>query len=315
MLAWPMCSTMRMPVALLVAFGVVLSLTQTSAAGQGAVFRIGADLVPLTVTVSDEKQGCVTDLTAADFTVYENGRPQTLSFFDRATVPMALSILVDSSASMEMELATTQAAAASLVTALRPGDVASIIDFDSRISVTQEFTNDKEALRAGLANLQAGGSTSLYNAVYVAIQELKRYTAKAPDFVRRSVIVVLSDGDDTSSLLTFDDILDYVRQSGIVTYTIRLQSAFDSSSRAEPLGPYVLQRLASTSGGRNFVVSQAAQLAAIYTQIGRELACQYVLAYAPTDLSREEWRSISVRVARNGAVARAREGYLARRRP
>jgi Ca-activated chloride channel homolog len=311
-----MCSTMRLRVALLVAFGVVLSLTQTSAGGQATVFRIGADLVPLTVTVSDQKQGCVTDLTAADFTVFENGRPQTLSFFDRATVPMALSILVDSSASMEMELATAQAAAASLVTALRPGDVASIIDFDSRVSETQEFTNDKEALPAGLANLQAGGSTSLYNAVYVAIQELKRYTAKTPDVARRSVIVVLSEGDDTSSLLTFDDILDFVRQSGIVTYTIRLQSTpFDSSRRAEPLGPYVLQRLASTSGGRNFVVSQTAQLAAIYAQIGRELACQYVLAYVPTDQSRDEWRSISVRVARNGAVARAREGYLARRRP
>ena len=305
----------RLRLAFSAMIGAAFCLAHTPAAGQATAFRIAVDLVPITVTVSDAREGCVTDLTAGDFTIYENGRPQTLSFFDRASVPMALSILVDSSASMEQELGTARAAAASLVTALRQGDVASIIDFDSRVTVTQTFTNNKEELQAGLAQLQAGGSTSLYNAIYVAMQELKRFTAQAPDVARRSVIVVLSDGDDTSSLLTFDDILDYVRQSGVVTYTIRLQSTpVSRSTVAEPLGPYVLQRLAAASGGRNFVVTQAAQLAAIYGQIGRELACQYVLAYAPEQAG-DGWRTISVRVARNGAVARAREGYVARRRP
>ena len=299
------------------AIGAACWLVWTPAEGQGTPFRIAVDLVPITVTVSDTRQGCVTDLTAADFTIYENGRPQTVSFFDRATVPMVLSILVDSSASMEPELATAQAAAGSLVNALRPGDVASIVDFDSRVEVTQPFTSDREALLAGLAQLRAGGATSLYNAVYVSMQELKRFTGRTPDVRRRSVVVVLSDGDDTSSLLSFDDTLDYVRASGIVTYSIRLQSSPASLTRstsAEPQGPFVLQRLAAASGGRSFVVTQAQELAAIYTQIGRELACQYVLAYA-SDKGGDGWRGISVRVARAGAIARAREGYQAGRRP
>ena len=313
-MARPVNTMRRVYSTLLAVVAAALGLALTSPA-QGTAFRIAVDMVPITVTVNDGQQRCVTDLTAADFTIFENGRPQLLSFFDRASVPMALSILVDSSASMEPDLPAALGAAGGLVAALRPGDVASIIDFDNTVTVTQPFTDDKEALRAGLAGLRAGGSTSLYNAIYIAVQELKRYTGSALGVARRSVIVVLSDGDDTSSLLTYEDILDRLGESGIVTYTIRLDSmALSRSSASLPQGPYVLQHLAAASGGRSFVVSGAAQLGPIYAQIGRELACQYLLAYAPVEQSSDQWRSISVRVAREGTVARAREGYLARRR-
>ena len=140
MLAWPVRSMRHLRLAFSAMIGVAFCLlAHTPAHGQGTAFRIAVDLVPITVTVSDAEQ--------ADFTIYENGRPQKLSFFDRASAPTALSILVDSSASMEPELGTAQAAAASLVAALRQGDVASIIDFDSRVTVTQTFTKTRRSCR------------------------------------------------------------------------------------------------------------------------------------------------------------------------
>ena len=166
-------------------------------------FRIGVELVSLNVTVTDGAARYVTDLDPVDFNVFEDGVKQDVSFFNKTSLPIALAILLDTSASMETKLQTAQEAAIGFTRRLRPQDLAEVIDFDSRVTVLQNFTATAADLEAAIRKTSAGGSTSLYNAVYIALKDLKKVVAKNVDEIRRPAIVLLSDGEDTSSLLPF----------------------------------------------------------------------------------------------------------------
>src|SRR6185436_9522209 len=164
-------------------------------------FRAGVDLVSLNVTVTDGTTRYVTDLTEAEFTVFEDGVKQEVTFFNRTNLPIALALLLDTSASMETKLQTAQEAAIGFAKRLRAQDLAEVIDFDSRVIVLQNFSNSASELEQAIRKTSAGGSTSLYNAVYIALKDLKKIVARNTEDIRRQAIVVLSDGEDTSSLL------------------------------------------------------------------------------------------------------------------
>ena len=172
--------------------------------------RVGIDVVSLNVTAIDTQNHYVTDLEEKDFSVYEDGVKQDLTVFNRTNLPIALALLVDTSASMESRLQTAQDAAIGFARRLRPQDLAEVIDFDSRVTVLQGFTNKAAELEAAIRRTSAGGSTSMYNAVYIALKDLKKEVATSTDDIRRQAIVVLSDGEDTSSLLPFEEVLDLV---------------------------------------------------------------------------------------------------------
>src|SRR5687768_10585190 len=200
------------------ALGVCLGLTLDAQ----TPFRGGVDLVALTVTATGPGGKYVTDLTADDFTVLEDGKRQKIELFERANTPLAVSLLLDSSTSMIRELPLAQKAASDFVTRLRPGDVAQVIDFDRRVEVVQKFTADREALDRAIYRVAARGSTSMYNAIYIALRELGALAKPEAGQVRRDVIVVLSDGEDTSSLVTYDHVLDGAKRSQSVIYAIGL---------------------------------------------------------------------------------------------
>ena len=155
----------------LVTLACAAVLGGTAAARQ--VFKAGTDLVLLNVTVADAAGHLVTGLNQEDFQVYEDGVLQTVTNFSRDPLPIALSIALDTSTSMERKLPVAQEAAAGFVRRLTPKDVAQIIDFDSQAQILQPFTNDKASLEQAIRRTQAGGSTSLYNALYTALSELK----------------------------------------------------------------------------------------------------------------------------------------------
>ena len=138
------------------------------------VFRSGVAVVSLNVTVSDAQQHFITDLEQGDFSVFEDGAKQELSYFSKTHLPMALSLLIDTSASMEERLLVAQEAAVGFAQRIRPEDLAQIVDFDSRVQVAQAFTSDKAALEKAIRSTSSGGSTSLYNAVYIALKELAK---------------------------------------------------------------------------------------------------------------------------------------------
>jgi Ca-activated chloride channel family protein len=280
---------------------------------QGPAFRGSVDVVTLSVTVFDGARHYVTDLGRPDFLVLEDGRKQELTFFQKTGLPLALALLLDTSASMDQSLPIAQEAAIGFVRELGPADVASVIDFDSRVQVREAFTADRGSVERAIRQTTAGGSTSLYNAVYIALKELNKTIRDEPTTdLRRRAIVLLSDGEDTSSLVAFEEVLDLAARSDTAIYAIGLFGRPTPGIKRPEDGQFVLRRLAQQTGGRAFFPVDAKELAGIYGEIKAELASQYSLAYESNNPRRDgQFRRIAVRVERSGAVARARPGYYA----
>jgi Ca-activated chloride channel homolog len=275
------------------------------------IFRGGIDVVSLNITVT-EGDKLVPGLDQSLFAVYEDGVQQEISFFSRAAQPIALSLLIDTSTSMETKLGVAQEGAIGFAKRLTGSDTAQIIDFDSRVDILQPFTNDPLLLESAIRKTQVGGSTSLYNAIYVALSEMKRVRAASKAEIRRQAVVILSDGEDTSSLIAYEDVLESSKRSEVAVYAIGLRSKTDRPTRGFNEADFVLRTLSQETGGRAFFVDDAAQLPAIYQLIADELANQYTIGYSSKNLKRDgAWRAIVVRVNQPNTVARTKRGYFA----
>jgi Ca-activated chloride channel homolog len=272
-------------------------------------FRSGVDIVSLNVSVTDGTRNFVTDLNREEFVVFEDGVKQDLTFFTKAQLPIAMSLLIDTSASMEDKLAVAQEAAIGFAKRMKPEDMAQVIDFDSRVTILQQFTNDKAQLESAIRQTVPNGSTSLHNAIYISIKELKKVRAKGLDEVRRQAIVVLSDGEDTSSLVPFEEVLELAKRSEVVIYTIAIRGR-DFGTRGFNEAEFVLRQFAQETGGRAFFPNAATELPNIYSLIADELAAQYGMAYSSRNPKRDgQWRRIVVRTTRPDMVARTKQGY------
>ena len=275
-------------------------------------FRAGVDIVSLNVTVTDPANHYVTDLAGTDFSVFEDGIKQEITYFNTLHAPVALSLLLDSSASMEDKLPTLQTAAINFVRRLQPTDIAQIIDFDSRVEIRQGFTSKHEDLEAAIRQTVAGGSTALHNAVYIALKELKKIQARADAGVRRQALVLFSDGEDTSSLVSFDEVLDLAKRSETAIYTISLHTENGAQSKGFHEAEFVMRQLAQQTGGRAFTAKRIEDLAGVYSEIGDELSSQYTMGYTSKNQIRNgAWRSIVVQVLKPNAMARTKKGYYA----
>lgn len=275
------------------------------------VIRSGVDLVSLNVTVMDGEH-FVGGLDQAAFSVFEDGVKQDVTFFTSERQPIALSILLDSSTSMDSKLKTAQEAAIGFASRLGPNDVAQIIDFDSRPTVIQSFTNDRALLEKAIRGTKAGGSTSLYNAIYIALSELKKIRAESLAQVRRQAIVVLSDGEDTSSLVEYEQVLDAAKRSEVLIYCIGLKSKTDFPTKGFNEADFVMRTLSQETGGRVFFVEMLPQLASVYQTIADELVSQYTIGYTPKNPKRDgAWRTVVVQVNRPDVSVRTKRGYFA----
>ena len=276
---------------------------------QAPTFRAGVDVVSLSITVTDRDGRFVTDLEQADFFVYEDGVQQDITFFTKTQLPIALALLMDTSASMDERMTTAQEAAIGFAERLRTEDLAEVVDFDSRVDILQTFTNDIELLEAAIRQTTAGGSTSLYNALYIALREMAKAPLQEAD-LRREAIVVLSDGEDTSSLVTFDEVLELAKRSETAIYSIGLQSEESRTRRGFREADFVLRQLAQETGGRAFFPEKVEELTAIYQQISEELSSQYSVGYISANpLRNGAWRRIVARADREHVTARTKQGY------
>jgi Ca-activated chloride channel family protein len=286
-----------------------------SSTQRGAIFRGAVEVVDLHVTVTDASQHHVTGLSQADFQVLEDGVPQQLSLFIASGAPVSLSLMIDTSGSMHDTLPIARAAALRVLDALREGDRARIVGFSNRDVIRQDFTDDVGALRESLAGLQASGSTALYRALYVALKELR--AEKARGETRRLALVLLSDGLDTASSVTDEQILELARGSDVAIYPIALHPRRRPPSELALFSEatYFLTRLAADTGGRAFFCTEVGELDAAYLAIATEIRAQYSLAYSPTAVRPDGWRRILVRTpGREGLLLRHRRGYFARSR-
>jgi len=293
-------------VVLLSVVGLIVGLS-----AQQPSFRAGVDIVSLNVTVTDAATHYITDLEEGDFLVFEDGIKQNVTFFSRRQSPIALSLLLDSSASMEEHLSVLQQAATNFVHKLKSNDIAQVIDFDSRVEIRQGFTGNQAELDTAISQLAAGGSTSLHNAIYIALKELRKVRAVNEEDVRRQALIVFSDGEDTSSLVSFDEVLDLAKRSETSIYTIALRGS-DVQAKGFREAEFVMRTLAQETGGRAFFPAKIDDLNGVYTQIADELASQYTLGYTSANPRRDgAWRRIVIQVSRPNVTPRTKKGYYA----
>ncbi len=266
----------------------------------------------MNVTVTDSASRYITDLTENDFEIFEDGVKQDLTVFNRSNLPVALSLLIDTSSSMEDRMTTAQEAAIGFIRKLKPSDLGEVIGFDSRAEVLQKFTSNTAELEQAIRKTVAGGSTSLNNALYISLKGLKKIPTRSEDEVRRQAIVLLSDGEDTSSLVSFDDVLDLARRSETAVYAIGLMSDEPSQSKGFREATYALRQLTTDTGGRAFFPADVKSLASVYGQIYDELSSQYTIGYTSKNPKRDgAWRRLVVRISRPNAQARTKQGYFA----
>jgi Ca-activated chloride channel homolog len=310
------------------ALGSALLAATVSAAGQqpaahvppqAPTFRSGASLVALNITVTDAEKKYVTGLKPEDFAVFEDGVQQNVQFFEARQVPVDLIVLLDASSSMSDKMSVVHEAALGFLKTLRDDDRGAVVTFSDGVNVAQPLTGDRELLEAAIRRTEPRGATALYNALYVSLKQFGRAAQEAGD-VRRQAIAVLSDGEDTSSLVGFEDVMALARKSGVGVYTIGLQSKY-AAMRAGGAGPrryfseseYSLKTLATETGAQSFFPNAVSELKSIYASIAQELSAQYSVGYAPSNTRTDgRFRRIVVRInSRPELRPRARTGYLA----
>ncbi len=287
--------------------------------GQTPTFRSGANLVALNVTVIDNGARYVTGLKPADFAVYEDGIKQDVRFFESTGVPVDLIVLLDTSSSMTDKMEIVHDAAIGFLKTLRDGDRGAVVAFNDGVNVLQPLTTDRALLEKAIVSTRAHGATALNNAIYIALKQFGQ-TARSDGDVRRQAIAVVSDGDDTASLVTFDDVLTLARRTGVNIYTVGLQSravtqqnAVDGRRRYFSESDFAMKTLARETGAQSFFPAQPADLKGAYSSIAAELASQYSIGYVPANARMDgRFRRVVVQVvARPELRPRTRLGYTA----
>lgn len=304
---------MRKGVGLIVVCGLLVAGVH---AQDAPVFRSSIDLVPLSVVVTDGQQRFVKGLLAEDFSVFEDGIQQDVSFFASNVVPIDLAILLDTSASMTDKMGTVQEAAIGFASRISAGDRLTVVDIKDSVKTLYPLGEDLDSALAAIRATTARGGTALYNGLYTTMKEIVKHRRTNGE-VRREAIVVLSDGDDTASLVSADDVLEVAKQAGIAIYPIVLKSAasvkqaHDSARRVFSQSEFAMRSLAKETGARVLVATDVSELAAAYGLISEELASQYALGYTPKNVRTDgKFRRLVVRVSQPGAQTRTRSGYV-----
>jgi Ca-activated chloride channel homolog len=244
------------------------------------------------------------DLKKSDLVLEEDGKRQTIIDFYVEKRPVTLAVILDSSGSMQPAMDKVHNAASRFVDTLGNQDKALVIDFDEKVFLLQELTDDKNLLRKAITSTTALGGTALYDALYASFRKLRGIDG-------RKAIILLTDGDDTSSKFSFKRVLDEAKISDIIIFPIGMgTTVLDVDLR------HVLKTLAEETGGRAYFPSKVEELEGVYTEIAQELKSQYYLTYEPTNNVWDgRWRRIKLEgVSGKGLEIRTRSGYYAVRK-
>ena len=277
-------------------------------------FRAAADLVTFGVTVVDRQGKPITGLTVGDFEVFEGGKKQTLRFFAAgdpdAAPPLHLGLLLDTSGSMADDLKDARSAAVKFVNALDSAADVTLVDFDTQVRVARFSPADYPRLVERIRGRGAEGNTALYDAIGVYLDGAQRQDGQ-------KVLVLYSDGGDTTSAMSFGEMLDLVKASDATVYAVGYLEHQPGSSRFQQRA--ALERLASTTGGLAFFPTTAKDLEGVFDRIRAELAARYSLGYVSSDTRTDgAWRGVEIRLLRpdlKGARLRTRTGYFAPFKP
>lgn len=328
---------------------ILLLATLTLHALQEPSISIKVKVVNALATVRDKHGQIISNLTKDDFVLEEDGRPQTIRYFSRESdLPLTVGLLVDTSLSQRRVLEQERTASYTFLDDMlrQEKDLAFIIHFDYEVELLQDVTSSRKKLGDALGLLQipgslagrrprggwpgggrSGGSTTLYDAVYLASDEVLKQQAG------RKAIVILTDGVDTASKVTLATAIETAQRADTVVYSILFsdtQSYFSPGFGGGwpgggrrggrgprfpvdnyPNGKKVLEKLAKETGGRLFEVSKKEPIDKVYSQIEDELRSQYSIGYTPEKDARPGYRKIRLRTKEKGLIVQTRAGYYA----
>jgi len=274
------------------------------------VFRKQVEEVVLHATVVDDKQRIVTTLEKAAFTVYEDGRPQTITSFRHEDIPVAMAVVVDNSGSMREKRQKVNAAALNLVRSSNPSDEVFIVNFNDEYYLDQDFTSNINKLKEGLEKIEARGGTALYDAVVASADHLK--AAK----LDKKVVFVVTDGEDNASTESLEQAVRRLQvENGPTVYAIGILGEEEHPKRAKR----ALQVMSERTGGIAFFPKTLDDVDAISRSVAHDIRSQYTLGYKPaTPKNQGGYRQVKVEAHASGhgkLTVRTKSGYYAGREP
>ena len=256
--------------------------------------------VILWISATNKQGEFVTDLGREEFRVFENDVEQRVIDFYAEDRPITLAILIDTSGSMRDKIKEVHKAAGAFVDTLREIDRALVIDFDDNVFLIQDLTFDHEALKESITSTEPLGATSLFDALHAAYRKIGQIEG-------RKAVILLSDGEDTSSQFSYKRVLEEAKSNNTILYTIGLGGGPGGS-----VDRGVLKEFAEVTGGKFFFVKKAADLSDVYERIAEELRKQYYLTYSTSNENWDgHWIRIRVDAGRPETKIRARSGYFA----
>jgi Ca-activated chloride channel homolog len=272
------------------------------------IISIHADLVVLHVTVLYRRKGYIAGLPQDAFTVYEDGQPQPVTFFKNEDTPVTVGLVIDNSGSMQSKRDGVIAAGLAFARSSNPDDEMFTVNFNEFVSTGLPngvgFTSDVTALHSALGRIGANGRTAIYDAIAFALDHLDGGTRQ------KRVLIVVSDGSDNASRVTFETVMAQAQSSNAVIYTVGLFERYDSDAN-----PKVLKALASSTGGQAFFPDDPADARHVLERIASDIRSGYTIGYTPTNSERDgKYRRIRVlvRAPGHGAVTvHTRPGYQA----
>lgn len=272
-------------------------------------YRVSVDLINIFCSVWDKKtNNFINNLTRDDFSVFEDQKKQEIINFVRETdLPLTIALLIDTSQSVAPKLKFEQDAAVNFFhSVLRDKDRAMLIEFDSGVTMVQDFTNDPNLLAKQIRTLKAAGGTALYDAIALTCDEkLIRETG-------RKAIVILSDGEDLSSRGTFEQALEMAQRAEAIIYSISVNRGGFFGVEGSKEGDRVLKKFADESGGRTFTPFKVEELEDSFRQINQELRSQYNIGYLSSNTARDGgYRRIDIRITEKDTKVNFRRGYYA----
>jgi Ca-activated chloride channel family protein len=284
--------------------GLVLLLAGVVALAQQPTFKVGTRLVPVMTTVTDGERRLVPNLERTDFTILDNGKPQTIELFQNEVTPFTVVVMLDTSASMTASLDLLKAASEQFLMRMLPQDQGQVGAFNDKIQLSGKFTNDRDDLIGALGDLQFGNPTRLYDAIDVSMAELEPVDG-------RKVVLVFTDGDDTASKAGRRSVRKRALREEVMVYAIGLESKFFNGARMVRSRPdRGLRKLAEETGGGYFELKKTDDLGPTFTRVAQELHSQYTLGFTPTVLDGKEHK-LEVKMTKPGYKARARKSYIA----
>jgi len=272
-------------------------------------YRVNVDLINVFCSVWDKDTGAfVTNLTRDNFAVYEDDKKQEIKNFAReSNLPLTIAFLIDTSQSVAPKLKFEQEAAISFFhSVMREKDRAALVEFDSGVTLVQDFTSDPNKMAKQIKTLRAAGGTSLYDAIYLSCDE------KLIREMGRKAIVILSDGEDQSSTRTFEQALEIALKAEAIIYSISVNRGGFFGVGDTKNGDRIMKDFSDQTGGRAFFPFKVEDLDEAFRRINQELRSQYNIGYLSSNISRDgSYRKIDLRVEEKGLRISYRKGYYA----